>query len=112
VMAEYGSADRALDEEWMAGIRLVISSPQLRGEALKVQAMTQYALAEAIALRAGSAHRDSMFPRILAGSVMAAVNAALDRWLHSDPPTALAPVIRRALRDLADGMQRTLADSG
>ncbi len=53
-MSEYGTADRALDEEWMAGVRLVTSTPALRGEYLKVQAMTQYSLAEAIAVRLGA----------------------------------------------------------
>ncbi len=110
VMSEYGNSDRALDPEWMAGIRLVISTPALRGEALKVQAMTQYALAEAIAIRLGGSAAGSMFPRILAGAVMAAVNAALDRWLNSDPPIAMAPLMRRAMRELADGMRRTMDD--
>jgi AcrR family transcriptional regulator len=110
VMSEYGNADRALDPEWMAGIRLVISTPALRGEALKVQAMTQYALAEAIAIRVGGSAAGSMFPRILAGAVMAAVNAALDRWVNSDPPTAMAPLMRRALQELADGMRQTMDD--
>ena len=32
VMSEYGTADRALDEDWMAGVRLVSSTPALRGE--------------------------------------------------------------------------------
>jgi AcrR family transcriptional regulator len=110
VMSEYGAADRALDEDWMAGVRLVTSTPALRGEYLKVQAMTQYSLAEAIAIRTGSSLAGSMFPRILAASVTAAVQAALERWLHADPPTALAPLIKRALHDLADGMSRTLND--
>ena len=108
VMSEYGSADRALDEDWMAGVRLVTSTPVLRGEYLKVQAMMQYSLAEAIALRAGFKPRSSMFPRILAASVTAAVQAAMERWMHADPPTALAPVIRRSLEQLADGMLEVL----
>jgi AcrR family transcriptional regulator len=132
VMSEYGSADRALDEDWMAGIRLVTSTQALRGEYLKVQAMMQYSLAEAIALRrgfkpgaAGGSGRagslvssgralssrgsgSSMFPRILAASVTAAVQAAMERWLHADPPTALAPVIRSSLAQLADGMREVL----
>jgi AcrR family transcriptional regulator len=108
VMSEYGSADRALDEDWMAGIRLVTSTPALRGEYLKVQAMTQYSLAEAIALRLGFKAGSSMFPRILAASVTAAVEAAMERWLHADPPTALAPVIRKSLEQLADGMRDVL----
>jgi AcrR family transcriptional regulator len=111
VMSEFGNADQALDPDLMAGIQLVISSPALRGESLKVQSMTQYALADAIAVRIGPALRPgSMFPRILAGAVMAAVNAALNQWINSDPPIAMAPLIRQALRELADGMAWTLAD--
>jgi AcrR family transcriptional regulator len=110
VMSEYAAADRALDEDWMAGVRLVTSTPALRGEYLKVHYMTQYALAEAIAIRMGGKSAGSMFPRILAGAVSGAVQAALERWVHADPPTALAPVIRRALRELADGMLVTLGD--
>jgi len=108
VMSEYGAADRAHDAEWMAGVRLVTSEPALRGEYLKVQYMTQYALAEAIAIRTGSSMAGSMFPRILAAAVSGAVQAALDRWLHSDPPTAMAPLIRQALQELAEGMTSTL----
>src|SRR5580700_10427038 len=73
VMSEYGTADRALDEQWMAGIRLVVGTPVLRGEYLKVQSMIQYSLAEAIALRSEFSPAASMFPRILAASVTAAV---------------------------------------
>jgi AcrR family transcriptional regulator len=118
VMSEYGTADRALDDDWMAGVRLVTGTPALRGEYLKVQAMTQYALAEAIAVRLGANPAASMFPRILAASVTAAIQAAMDRWLHADPPVPLAPLVRQALRQLADGMHQVLppsseaADSG
>jgi AcrR family transcriptional regulator len=118
VMSEYGAADQAPDEEWIAGIRLVTSTPALTGEYLKVQAMTQYSLAEAIALRLGGKSAGSMFPRILAAAVTAAIQAAMERWLHADPPVALAPLVRRALRQLADGMHQLLppapatADSG
>jgi hypothetical protein len=49
-----------------------------------------------------------MFPRILAASVTAAVEAAMERWLHADPPTALAPVIRNSLEQLAGGMRDVL----
>jgi AcrR family transcriptional regulator len=118
VMSEYGTADRALDDEWMAGVRLVTGTPALRGEYLKVQAMTQYALAEAIAVRLGANPGASMFPRILAASVTAAIQAAMDRWLHADPPVPLAPLVRQALGQLADGMHQVLppsleaADSG
>jgi AcrR family transcriptional regulator len=108
VMTEYGPADRPLDEEWMAGVRLVTGEPALRGEYLKGRAMIEYSMAEAIAMRSGPAMAGSAFPRILAGAVAAAVQAAMERWLRADPPTALAPLIRRGLDELADGMLRTL----
>ncbi len=118
VMSEYGIADRALDEDWMARVRLVTSTPALRGEYLKVQAMTERSLADAIAVRSGFRAGSAMFPRILAAAVTAAVQAALEKWLYADPPTALAPLIKRALQQLADGMRAVLpaapeaADSG
>jgi len=117
VMSEYGAADHPLDPEWMSGIRLVTGTPALRGEYLKVQAMIQYSLAEAITIRIGARAAGSMYPRILAASVTGAVQAVMERWVHSDPPTALAPLMRRGLRELADGMQSTFghrepADTG
>ncbi len=112
VMSEYGAADQAPDEEWIAGIRLVTSTPALHGEYLKVQAMTQYSMAEAIAIRTGTRPEASMFPRILAASVTAAVQGAMDRWMHSDPPAALAPMVRMALQQLADGMRQVFPQSG
>jgi AcrR family transcriptional regulator len=108
VMSEYGAADQPPGEDWIAGVRLVTSQPALRGEYLKAQAMTQYSLAEAIALRSGFSPGASMFPRILAAAVTSAVQAATERWLHADPPAALAPLIRDALDQLADGMRRVL----
>ena len=92
----------------MAGVRLVTSTPALRGEYLKVQAMTQYSLAEAIAIRLGPKPAASMFPRILAASVTAALHAAMDHRLHSEPPVPLAPLVRQALGQLADGMHQVL----
>jgi AcrR family transcriptional regulator len=108
VMSEYGAAEHPLDPEWMAGVRVVTSTPALRGEYLKVQYMIQYAMAEAIAIRLGGDAVGSMFPRILAAAVTGTIQAVMERWLRSDPPTALAPLMRRGLNELADGMLQTL----
>jgi ABC-type Fe3+/spermidine/putrescine transport system ATPase subunit len=107
VMSEFAVADSAPDEEWLAGVRLVTSEPALRGEYLKVHAMSQYSLAEAIGVRAYCL-AGTTFPRSLAGAVTAAVQAAMEQWLRSDPPTALAPLIRKSLDELAAGMLSTL----
>ena len=99
--------------EWIAGVRLVVTSPALAGEYLKVQGLVQYHLAAAIAERLGTSLETDMFPRIMAGAVSAAMQAAMERWLRSDPPVPLPPLMREALRQLAEGMLRVLpAESG
>jgi len=108
VMSEYAAADQPLDPDWMAGIRVVTSTPALRGEYLKVQHMIQYSLAEAIAIRLGRRAAGGMYPRILAAAVTGAVQAVMERWVTSEPPVALGPLMRRGLNELADGMRSTL----
>jgi AcrR family transcriptional regulator len=116
VLSQFGPADRAPDKDWIARIRLVITTPALVGEYLKVQGMAQYHLAEAIAERVGTSLETDMFPRIMAGAVAAAMQAAMERWLHSDPPVPLAPLVRESFRQFAAGMRDVLpaeaADSG
>jgi hypothetical protein len=53
----------------------------------------------------------------MAGAVLGAMQAAMERWLRSDPPVPLAPLIRQAFSQFADGMRAVLpppdtADSG
>jgi len=124
VLSEFGPApeDGGLAgqqlRERIAGIRLVVTTPALVGEYLKVQGVAQHHLADAIAERLGSSIPSAMFPQILAGAVSAAMQVALRRWLYSDPPVSLEPLMRQALRELADGMREVLpappdpADSG
>jgi len=109
VLDVYGSASAAPDPEVIAGIRLVTSSPALRGEYLKALSIMQYELAAAITERTGAAPAgDTFFTRAFSGAVTAAVQAASERWLFADPPVALAPLIEHALRDLAGGMLAVL----
>jgi len=42
-----------------------------------------------------------MYPRILAGAVIAAAQVAVRRWSAADPPVPLGPLLRRALEQLA-----------
>ncbi|MGO9141165.1 MAG: TetR/AcrR family transcriptional regulator [Streptosporangiaceae bacterium] len=103
VLEEYGPGGppRA---EWLAGLRMAVVTPALRGEYLKVLALTHYALAAAIAERTGADQHKDIFPRILAGAVTAACQAASERWLFDDPPAPMRTLIREALSQLADGM--------
>jgi AcrR family transcriptional regulator len=109
VLAVYGVASDVPEPQVMAGIRLVTSSPDLRGEYLKALAITQYELAGAITERAGpGSASDTFFTRAFAGAVTAVVQAATERWLFADPPVALAPLIEDALGEFAEGMLAVL----
>jgi AcrR family transcriptional regulator len=109
VLQQHAPADQAPDKDWIMGVRAVIRSPALRGEYLKSQYVMQHALAGAIAERTGTEAGTDMFPRVIAGAVTAATQVAMERWLFADPPTALAPLIRRALRALSDGLPAATA---
>ena len=91
-------------------IRLVTSSPALRGEYLKALSISQYELAERdrgpVRRRPTAA---SFFTRGLAGAVVSVVQAATERWLLAESPVPLiAPVVEAALRELAEGMVAVL----
>jgi AcrR family transcriptional regulator len=109
VLEVYSVASAAPDPRLLDGIRLVTSSPELRGEYLKALAVMQYDLAAVITERAGgSPAADTFFARALAGAVSAVIQAAVERWLTSDPPVPLAPVIEEALNELVAGLRAAL----
>ena len=101
MLAHYEGAGQAPDGEWMARLKLVLAAPAIRGEYLKVTSEMQEALAEAIAARTGTDIGQDMYPRILAGAVIAAAQVAVRRWAAADPPVPLGPLLRRALEQLA-----------
>ncbi len=100
VLDVHAAADRAPDKDWIAGLRVVIRSPELQGEYLKSRYVMQHSLAAAIAERTGTDPAGDMQPRVLAGAVTAATQVAMECWLFADPPVPLAPLVARALRTL------------
>lgn len=102
VVGVHGPSERPPDKAWIDAVRLVVSSPQLRGEYLRAQYATQQALAAAIARRLGTDEASDLFPAVMAGAVTAATQVAMERWLSADPPVALAPLLTDALRALSD----------
>jgi AcrR family transcriptional regulator len=101
----------ALPPAVVAGIRLVVSSPELRGEYLKALAIMQYDLAEAITdrLAASPGGRPSAYcVRALAGAVVSTVQAATEHRLFTDPPAPLPALLERALGEMAGGLHALL----
>jgi AcrR family transcriptional regulator len=101
VLEHYEGADQAPDPGWMDAARLVLTSPGVRGEFLRVNAAMQSTLAGAIAERAGLDRAADMYPDILAGAVTTACHVALRHWISADPPVPLRPLLEDALRQLA-----------
>jgi AcrR family transcriptional regulator len=104
VLQQHTNVDQVPDQDKIASIRVVVSSPTLQGEYLKAQYVMQHALADAVAERTGTDAATDMFPRIVAGAVMAATQVAMERWIMADPPVALGPLMRQALRQLSEAL--------
>ena len=101
VLEHYEGTDQPRDREWMTALGLVLNSPAIRGEYLKVNFAMQDALAQAIATRTGFDIERDMYPQILAGAVTAASQVAVRHWFSADPPVPLRPLLKLALEQLA-----------
>ncbi|TMR96352.1 TetR/AcrR family transcriptional regulator [Nonomuraea basaltis] len=80
-----------------AGLRMIMSTPELEGEALKSFTMAEGPLAEAIAARTGSDPGRDLFPAVTAAAVAGAVRVAGRHWLEPGNTDSFATVLRRAL---------------
>ncbi len=101
VLQHYEGTDQAFGKETMAALRLILDSPAMRGEYLKINFQIQNALAAAIAQRTGTDAVADMYPQILAGAVTVASQVAVRRWYAADPPVPLRPLLELALKQLA-----------
>lgn len=79
-----------------AGLAMIMSTPELQGEALKAFTMAEAPLAEAIAERLDP--RDDLRAEVLAAAVAAAVRVAGRHWLRATAPPPFATVLHDALR--------------
>ncbi|WP_067811292.1 TetR/AcrR family transcriptional regulator [Actinomadura kijaniata] len=81
------------------GLKMIMSTPSLQGEALKAFAMAEEPLALAIAERVGD-DADELRPAVLAAAVAGAVRVAGRHWLDSTDPQPFAEVLDEALRQV------------
>jgi AcrR family transcriptional regulator len=87
----------ATPEPDRAGLAMIISTPELQGEALKAFTMAEEPLAIAIAERTGSGLRGNLFCQVMAAAVAGAVRIAGRHWLSTTNPPSFAAVLRDAL---------------
>ncbi len=64
-------------------VRMIMTTPALRGEFFKAVIVREISLAEAIAERIGSPPGD-LFPRLLASTYCGATRVVVHRWLNDD----------------------------
>lgn len=88
----------------LTGLRLLLDTPALRAEFLRVFHDNQRVLTAAIAERTGLDPAHHMYPALAAAAANAAEGVATDRWLHADPPVELEPLLREALRQVTAGL--------
>jgi len=103
-LANTGDERKSPDPDWTAGVRLMLSEPELQGEFLKAGAIAERECAVAIAERTGTDADRDLYPRLVAAAITAAVQTANEHWLRADPPVPMAPLLREALNLFAAGL--------
>jgi hypothetical protein len=88
------------DSRWAAGIKMMTSEPAVQAELLRGSRSAERELATVIAARIG-ADPEGLYPQLVAAATGAAVQVALEQWLHADPPVALTRLLRKAIEQTA-----------
>jgi AcrR family transcriptional regulator len=112
VVAQAGDERASPEPEWTAGVRLMLTEPELQGEFLKAGAAADRECAVAIAERTGTDPGRDLYPRLLAAAIGAAIQVANEQWLRADPPVPLAPLLRDALNQMAAGLPAPRSGAG
>lgn len=98
--------EHATPEPDRVGLRMIMSTPELEGEALKAFAMAEEPLSAAIAERIGVDPSRDTFPDVMAAAVAGAVRVAGRHWLNGDGRESFADVARRTLTHLLPAITR------
>ncbi|RDI50888.1 TetR/AcrR family transcriptional regulator [Nocardia mexicana] len=85
----------------LAEVRKIVESPEIRSV---LAGTTFHDMAAVIAERSGTDPNRDLYPRLMAGAVAAAYQAASEIYVHSDPPVVITTVLRQALSAMADGI--------
>ena len=89
------------DEQWLAGIRLMVTEPSLQGEIARAYAVAGEEFAAAVADRTGT---QGIYPRLVAEVVGAARSVASAEWLRADPPRSMTDLLAEALDQVTAGL--------
>ncbi|MGI8332782.1 TetR/AcrR family transcriptional regulator [Actinomadura scrupuli] len=98
VIEHYGTA-----EPDKVGLRMIMSSSELEGEALKAFTTAEEPLAAAIAERLGTDPAHDLYPQVMAAAIAGAVRVAARHWLDPGHTESFATVLGRALAHVLPG---------
>ncbi|MFI9511027.1 TetR/AcrR family transcriptional regulator [Nocardia sp. NPDC052566] len=87
--------------EQLQEIRKVSSAAEIRA-AVSKDASSDWV--EAIAERTGTDPRHDIYPRLVAGAVGAVYEAAMDAYMHADPPVLITTLLRRGFDAVIAGL--------
>lgn len=92
------------DQQWVQGVRLMVSEPALQGEFLKAGAAVEAEFAAVVAERTGTDVERDLYPKLVAAAVGGAMSAAVEHWLRTEPPGTVADLLRDAFIQLSEGL--------
>lgn len=92
------------EEQWLAGVRLMVTEPALQHELFQASAAGEDALTRAVAERTGTDAERDLYPRLVAAAVGSAIRVCVGRWMRADRQAPLPDMLRDALRQLAAGL--------
>lgn len=87
----------ATPEPDRAALGMILSTPELEGEALKAFTTAEGPLAAAIAERTGTDPEHDLYPRVMAAAIAGAVRVAGLHWLDPHNTGSFATALREAL---------------
>jgi AcrR family transcriptional regulator len=96
-----GAEDFLPSAAQQAEIRKLLAAPEIR-MAVSREVFADWV--DVIAERLGMDPARDMYPRLVVGVVRAVVEAAMDTYVHTDPPAQITTLLRRGLAEVAAGL--------
>jgi len=107
VTEHYGTA-----EPDRVGLRMIMCTSELAGEALKAFTTAEEPLAAAIAERLGTDPDRDLFPKVMAATIAGAVRVAARHWLSPGNTDSFATVLGRALAHVLPAGREVAGEAG
>jgi AcrR family transcriptional regulator len=104
VGGEQAAEEGVPDEQWLSGVRLMVSEAALQSEFAKAGAVAEAEFAAVIAERTGTDAVKDLYPRLVAAAVGAALNVVVQQWLGTEPPSSMSVLLRDVFGQLAAGL--------